>query len=192
MLALRDGDKPAVFVDLARATTAGQAFLLIVDGMGVSRPTALAETFGALGRPAQPAPDGDLLQLVRTIGRAPASLLLLDEPPGGDEGHRIFGRLRDELWQLDHQWVVAASPDRASSLDRPPANAFFEVRLELGAIDQARQRTMLERRLPDVPSTAIEGLVGQVERPRELVRLARESLLQDSEVSEVVWQIDST
>ena len=84
-------------------------------------------------------PDGDLLALISLLSSVEPSILLLDEPPGGDEGHRLFGRLRDELWQLDHQWVVAISRGAAPSMERPPANAFFEERVELEPLDHDRQ-----------------------------------------------------
>jgi hypothetical protein len=142
-----------------------------------------------MAMPAIRSPDGSLLDLVGAVGAAPPTLLLLDEPPGGDEGHRLFGRLRDELWQLSHQWVVAASPGVATALQRPPANAFFEIRVELDALDERRQRDLLERRLPDASSTLIDSLVGQVELPRELVTLARETALEGGAPGNAVQRI---
>jgi AAA domain-containing protein len=189
MVARREYDKQAVYVDLARASTAADALVVIADALGVARQSALAAGMTSLGRPARPSPDSDLLHLVRNIGAAPPTLLLIDEPPGGDEGHRLFGRLRDELWQLEHQWVVAASRSAASALQRPPANAFFEVRLELDALDEARQRQLLERRLPEVSDALVDGLLGRVELPRELITLARDALLEGRGPAEAAERI---
>lgn len=191
MLARGEYDKPSVYVDLARASTATEALVLIADALGVTRQSALAASMTSLGQPAQRAPDATLLHLVKAIGATAAKLLLLDEPPGGDEGHRLFGRLRDELWQLEHQWVVAASRSAATALQRPPANAFFEVRFELDAFDEERQRRLLERRLPDGPQALIEELVGRVELPRELIALARETVLEGGAPAEAAQRINS-
>jgi hypothetical protein len=191
MLARGEYDKPGAYVDLARASTAADALILIADALGVARQSAVTESITSLARPARLAPDALLLQLVRSIGSAPPRLLLLDEPPGGDEGHRLFGRLRDELWQLDHQWVVAASPGVATALQRPPANAFFEVRLVLDALDDTRQRRLLERRLPDASDELLDGLVGQVDLPRELVTLARETVLEGHGAEDVAQRISA-
>lgn len=179
MLARVDETRPAAYVDLSLASTAAEALVLVAEALAIPRPTALAASFSSLTRPALATPDTELLRRVENLRAAPPTLLLLDEPPGGDEGHRLFGRLRDELWQLDHQWVVAASPGAAAALQRPPANAFFEVRVTLDALDVARQRELLRRRLPDVPGTTIDGLVGRVELPREVISLAREAVLED-------------
>ncbi len=43
--------------------------------------------------------------------------------------NQLFGVLRDELWGVPIQWLVAVTPDEAPVLLRPPADAFFERRL---------------------------------------------------------------
>jgi energy-coupling factor transporter ATP-binding protein EcfA2 len=190
MLAQQPSTPSPVYIDLTRAATAVEALVVIADALGAPRPTALSTPMTSFSQPARQVPDSELLELVRSIGRAPAALLLVDDPPRGDEGHRLFGRLRDELWQLEHQWVVAASPGTAVALDRPPANAFFELRLELGGLDDEQQREMLRRRLPDQPGQTIEALIGRVDRPRELVALARNAILEGGSPTEAAAQIE--
>ena len=57
------------------------------------------------------------------------------------ECHELFGRLRDELWELQIQWVVAGS----SSLD-PPADTFFDVVVELVPFDHNGLEELVRRR----------------------------------------------
>ena len=47
-------------------------------------------------------------------------------------GAELFGALRDEVWQVEAQWLVTTSTAQAPSLLRPPADVFFETRIELG------------------------------------------------------------
>jgi hypothetical protein len=125
-------------------------------------------------------PSTALLALVRRLGEAPPALILADSPPGDGESHVLFGRLRDELWQLEHRWVVAAPDALRDELTRPPADAFFDVVLELGPLAPEAQRALLERRLgADAPFDP-ERLVGETDGlPRSLIRLAREAVLAD-------------
>ena len=55
--------------------------------------------------------------------------------------HELFGRQRDELWELPIRWVV-------SGRDRlvPPADAFFEMQLRLELLGSNELHEMLERR----------------------------------------------
>ena len=57
------------------------------------------------------------------------------------ECHELFGRLRDELWELQIQWVVAGS----SSLD-PPADTFFDDVVELVPFDHNGLEELVRRR----------------------------------------------
>jgi hypothetical protein len=130
---------------------------------------------------------GALLRLVRRLGEAPASLILVDSPPGEGHAHTLFGRLRDELWQQPHQWVVAANDVLRDELTRPPANAFFDVRFELAPLSSAEQRELLVRRLSSEPGVDVDALVGQTDGlPRSLLELARAAVLSGQPVDEVL------
>src|SRR6266566_214056 len=79
----------------------------------------------------RPAPQSQrLLELVSELDGALLRrkghwTVFLDELSAAETAHILFGRLRDEMWQLPLTWVVAAnSADRATFL-RPPADAFF-------------------------------------------------------------------
>lgn len=165
----------SVYVNLELAQTAEEALLLIADAMG--HPWGAPESYRS-GRGPDVTSSSALLQLVRYLGQAPPALILIDSPPGGGESHTLFGRLRDELWQLPHQWVVAASESLRDELTRPPANAFFDVQVQLEPLSLGRQRDFLERRLGGEPGIDIEPLLGETDGlPRSLLQLARTAVL---------------
>jgi Cdc6-like AAA superfamily ATPase len=56
----------------------------------------------------------EVLRLVRELAanaEGRKACVLLDDP-GPDSAHRLFGRLRDELWQTELRWVVAGDNAR--------------------------------------------------------------------------------
>ena len=56
--------------------------------------------------------------------------------------HELFGRLRDELWELPIQWVVTGT---SASLDAP-ADTFFDAVVELMLLDEECLRELVNRR----------------------------------------------
>lgn len=115
----------------------------------------------------------ELPGLVATLREAVPSgrrVVLVDEL-GADVGSTLFGRLRDELWQLPLSWVVAVTEDDSGALRTPPADAFFEEVITLEGLSWDEQRKVLEARLGS------EGamLAAQIDEgnPRRLLMLAR-------------------
>ena len=80
----------------------------------------------------------------------PLHVVLVDDVDRKD-CHELFGRLRDGLWELPIQWVVAGA---SSSLD-PPADTFFDVVVELLPFEQEDLRDLL--RLRAASGTPEEG-----------------------------------
>ncbi len=180
-----DDERPAVYVDLGPAQDAGQALMVIAEALD-PRWAAFGDTLRSSLIP-ETTPSGALLRLARRLGEAPPSLLLIDSPPGEGNSHTLFGRLRDELWQQDHQWVVAANDLLRDELTRPPASAFFDVHLELAPLSAAEQREFLARRLAGEPDVEIDAMVGQTDGlPRSLLQLARAAVLSAEPVSEIL------
>lgn len=176
--ARRQEDRPpAVYVDLGPAQNEVHALTVIADALG-QRWSAFGDQLRSAVLP-ETTPSGALLRLARRLGEAPPSLLLIDSPPGEGHAHALFGRLRDELWQQGHQWVVAADEMLRDELTRPPANAFFDVRLQLGALSEDQQREFLARRLASEPASVdIDAIVGKTDGlPRSVLALAREAVL---------------
>jgi hypothetical protein len=172
---------PAVYVDLGPAQDVGQALMVIADALG-QRWGAFGDTLRSSLVP-ETTPSGALLRLARRLGEAPASLILVDSPPGEGHAHTLFGRLRDELWQQDHQWLVAANDVLRDELTRAPASAFFDVQLDLAPLSAAEQRQFLTRRLAEEPKVDIDAIVGQTDGlPRSLLELARAAVLSSEPV----------
>lgn len=173
----QDDAQPAVYVDLGPAGNETDALDLITDALG-RRWSAFGDQLRS-NAPPETTPSGALLRLARRVGEAPASLLLIDSPPGHGHAHVLFGRLRDELWQQGHKWVVAADEMLRDELTRPPASAFFDVRLELSALSEEQQRKFLSLRLAKEQGFVdIESIVGKTDGlPRSVLTLAREAVL---------------
>lgn len=172
-----DFGRPSVYVDLGPAQTAEDSLLLVTDALG--HPWGTPESFRSSLVQQRITPSAVLLQLVRYLGKAPPSLILVDSPPGNGESHTLFGRLRDELWQLPHQWVVAANEVLRDELTRAPASAFFDVQLQLRPFSVDQQRDLLERRLHgEEPRIDIDAMLGQTDGwPRSIIQLARTAVL---------------
>jgi Cdc6-like AAA superfamily ATPase len=180
-----DDPRPSIYVDLGPAKSAVEALTVIADALG--------QRWGAFGDAVRSSllpettSSGAMLRLARRLGEAPPSLILIDSPPGEGHAHTLFGRLRDELWQLGHQWVVTADDALRDELTRPPAGAFFDVQLELGSLSEAEQLQFLQLRLKDEPGVDFGAMVGQTDGlPRSLLSLARESVLSSRRVDDVL------
>ena len=91
-----------------------------------------------------------LRRAVGPIGGEPFHVVLVDDLDR-KACHELFARLRDGLWDLPIQWVVAGS---ASSLD-PPADTFFDAVVELLPFDHEGLRDFV--RLRATSGTPEEG-----------------------------------
>lgn len=110
----------------------------------------------------------DLTRRLRTDPSQRHVVLLDDADPR--LANQLFGVLRDELWGLPVQWVVAVTPDDAPVLLRPPADAFFERRVELPPLTAAEAEELIALRL----GHPVQVPAGQEEwTPRDALDLAR-------------------
>ncbi len=178
---------PVVFVDGSRASTAVQALAVVIEAIEapMTQPFSMSALVEGLRPPptrAAYSPDAELLRLVEALGRVEPRVILLDEAPGAEEAHRLFGRLRDALWQTGHQWVVATTVSTARDLSRPPADAFFEVRLAIEELNDDDQLELLRRRVTEQELQEIAPMVVQAPAtPRQAISLARQALLDDGD-----------
>lgn len=183
-LDLREHETPAVFVDGKLATDAYSFLELIRYQLGQA-PNLLEVVRDRYARAFQPRPNLgqatmvlDLIDSLRDpIGDQPRTVLLIDGVPSAEEAHTLFGRLRDELWQLPFSWIVAADERDRAALLRPPADAFFDRRITLTPLDDREQLRLLRKRV-DVHDD--EALAPMFEasggNPRRLLALARDAL----------------
>ncbi|MGH2855196.1 MAG: ATP-binding protein [Solirubrobacteraceae bacterium] len=119
-----------------------------------------------------------LVRSVRHLAQAPESVILLDDPLNADGAYELFGRLREELWALPHQWVVALRSNQSSALRRPPADAFFSETIEIPPLDEKEIEQMLHQGLDPEEAQLVlaNGARPLMDYPREVARFARQVL----------------
>lgn len=104
---------------------------------------------------------------------APA-VVFLDGAAAG-LAHALFGQLRDELWSLPIIWVVSGDEAERAGYLRPPADAFFDERIQIASMSPEHARELLRLRFDRPPSKAsLRRIVDSTDRtPRALVAGAR-------------------
>jgi len=170
-----------------RRSQALQALGLDEDfDMGFNRPPSWDQT-------------GDVQQPLEVIRQIQGDLgperriVLCDEPPA-KVAHTVFGRLRDELWQLPITWIVSGNESDENDYLTPPADAFFERVVRLSGLTEEEQRHLIEIRAGDDAAVLDRLLGASGQTPRDLIRVARASLEegQDSEtVSKAMAALDA-
>lgn len=95
-----------------------------------------------------------------------------DVPP--EAGMELFGRHRDELWAVPATWLVTVSTAHAAALLRPPADVFFEVRVDLPPLSEREAEVLLRNRIGDGIDLDLNRVVAAAQgNPRRLIELAR-------------------
>jgi hypothetical protein len=136
---------------------------------------------------ARPTP-GDtqtLLAQLRAIGRILPEdgrrVVLVDEMPSPQSAHTLFGRLRDELWELPLVWVVTADERDAGVYHEPPADAFWQRVVMIPELAADAATELLLRRLDNtaLPPEVVEQLVSTAGgNPRRLITLAHQVVVE--------------
>src|SRR5712691_10564625 len=189
---LRPIGYPPTFVDAAPATSVEDLLDLIrwrLDHAAVASAADLAP------RPANQEILGEAARLTRLLstlgtGASPDDrrVLLIDEPPSGEVGHTLFGRLRDELWQLPFLWIVAVDNYERAALTRPPADAFFPVTVEVGPLSDSDSLELLRKRLDASATPDLQRIVGIAHgSPRRLLALARDLVINERTIDELLY-----
>lgn len=115
-------------------------------------------------------------------------VVLIDSIARPEVVQGLFGRLRDEVWQLPITWIVAGYRSARSRYLETPADSFFDAVVELGELSVDEATELLRRRARSAP---IDDPVGEVllgvaaalgqqvspRTPRNLLAAAREVLL---------------
>jgi adenylate kinase family enzyme len=123
-----------------------------------------------------------LIQAVRRLGSYGETAILIDGPIKAAIVYELFGRLREELWALPHQWVLACRTDQSAPARKPPADAFFSQIVEMPSFTRPQINEMLEKALSDDELSTVRGSLdarGETllsESPRHVVSLARRAL----------------
>lgn len=184
LLDLRNRGHAAIFID-GKLPSDAFSFLELVRfqlGDAPNLPQAVKETYAKAFTPRPNLGEaGRLLDLIESM-KSPAAkpeitTLFVDGLPSPEVGHSLFGRLRDELWQLPFNWVIATDDRERASLMEAPADAFFDRLIDLRPMSGEEQVSLLARRDIDIDPTSLPPLLQASEgNPRMLLAVAREAV----------------
>jgi len=179
-LGLRDAREPVCFVSASEIDQPDQAAAAIYRAAGDAGWLESVDE-DLLAAAAHGEDPFVTTQLLRALEQAPAGGRMLVDDITASAGHGLFGRSRDELWQLPLRWGVSIDAQQAAGLLTPPADSFFERQVPLEPLDPVERRQVLERRIDD-SDTGAELSDRQVDElaelgpsnPRRLITFARE------------------
>jgi Cdc6-like AAA superfamily ATPase len=174
---LREEEFPAVGVDAGSAEGTHDLIRLIAAALG-RRFHLPAHEFDArnLGEARAVLHELRLLRPEEPPARH-RTAILLDLPAAVKEVHQLFGRFRDELWQLPFTWIVAAPDELRVELLTPPADAFFEEVIQLRPLTTQQQQQLIDLRLdPRERVFRWEPEADGEPNPRRLLEVVRESV----------------
>lgn len=144
---LREQEGIVAWVNPALAGDAADLLELAADA--VARATQRGARSSALQKPTifEGDPEGPtrLLRALDLIPGSPKVTIIIDGIVDVDVAYDVFGRLRDQLWLLEHQWILSTTPERAAGIRTPPADAFWDAIVEVGPMEQDEVREMIER-----------------------------------------------
>jgi hypothetical protein len=212
---LREQGRAAFYVSAVRAESLAEALDAIRIGVLGRRQGYTAEEPGELdmdalmGRPRMPkteprtlhfAGDPDPLANLRFVGAtlleaqesSEKSMVLLDDVRDSALVHSLFGRYRDEVWEVPIRWVVAGQTSRRSHYLEPPADAFFDTEVTLEPLGETAAGHLVSTRLrgaapadDDAANRIRAQLTEIIERgggnPRRLLAAARDATLRTPE-----------
>lgn len=119
------------------------------------------------------------LDAVRELNRLASMCILVDGPLPMPIVRELFGRLRDELWAGEHRWVLATSLLLSAAARLPPADAFWDRRVEIPPLRGEEVEELLRRGLDEHERADLMDagwLPPKGPTPREVVREARAAL----------------
>jgi energy-coupling factor transporter ATP-binding protein EcfA2 len=164
---------------------------------------ATEDSDGPEGVDLLPRGDSDQLEgayrtLADAAGALPDGVVIILDGLASTLVHEVFGRLRDEMWALQLQWVVTGNIEEKAILLAPPADAFFEQILTLAPLTRPEVQELLALRDPEgdlgpeVRALIAERSAGNVGRALVLARQALVSLDPVSELNRgsVIEQIE--
>lgn len=172
-----------------------------VHGPRVVNPLAPFDPAAGIRPRAVPSPNAKLRSLGSGIEGRP--VLLVDEIEDPELAYRLFGRLRDEVWELPFVWIISGDSEARSTYLRPPADAFYDVVVDLGELTQSAARELVKRRLvgadgdlaPQV--AAVEVSLSQLVdctdpcTPRALLAAARQAVMSTGSPDDTIGAMSS-
>jgi hypothetical protein len=113
-------------------------------------------------------------------------LVIVVDDVDAPAGHELFGRWRDELWELGALWVVCCRPETAAVLTQPPADAFFERTVHVGPLGVRSGADLLQRRHRISQADALRIADAAQGNPRRMLDAARQHWVEGTPVKEVL------
>jgi energy-coupling factor transporter ATP-binding protein EcfA2 len=198
--------RPSAVVDGRAAGSTSEFLALLRDQLGAwptvrlsEAASTVASAFVGLAHDPQvavrpsPGETQALLSQLRELGQSlPAekkSVVFVDEMPSPESAHTLFGRLRDELWELPLVWLVAVDERDVGLYREPPADAFWQRVVSIPALDADSAAELLRRRLdPDqLPDSVLAQLVEAAGgNPRRLIALAYDVVVEGADPASVI------
>ena len=193
---LQDDGCPNHYVRAAQAKKLGELLTVIRIAVKGRRAPTLIDPLHGL----QTGGDPDPLREIRNLPTAVLEpgdhrpTIILDEMHKPELVHELFGRYRDDLWEMPFRWVVCGLATRHSDYLEPPADSFFDTTLTLGPLGNLSSTELLKSRLAQAGTNDSKAcwrinseLSSIVERgggnPRQLLAAARAAVLRSAEES---------
>lgn len=140
--------------------------------------------------------------LLRSLGREVPDrpTIALDGDLDPEVHWQLFGRHRDDLWELPFHWLVAAPATDLPQYVRPPVDSFFDAQVVIRPLTDADAAQLILRRAEN-PGPADEAAVAKLARqleliveraegnPRLLLAAARGVILDDAATSAAKYQL---
>lgn len=201
-----EGKSPSPVVDGRAADSIGEFLTLVRDALKAWTTLPLNEALSRIGTTAmnfpsfltvsnRPSPSDTqtLFAQLREIGNklddGERRVVFVDEMPSAEAAHTLFGRLRDELWQLPIVWVVAVDERDVGMYRTPPADAFWQRVENIPAFDDNAMADILVRRLGAdlLPAGTVDELIRAADgNPRKLITLAQQVVVDGAEIGGVL------
>jgi energy-coupling factor transporter ATP-binding protein EcfA2 len=177
---LREGGETVVFADATAASDVFELLSRIRSAFPGGEPSPLVSgmqyAIGALGPRESPVAGASRAVAVQldAIASEEPTTILLDASAAAEAVYDLFGRLRDQLWQQPHRWVVAIGENEVATVMRPPADAFFDQAPTLEDWSVNGLAEMLHRRARDeedaIPALVSSAAAAGEGNPRKAVR----------------------
>lgn len=182
-LKLRQQDSSVIYIDGRLSEELDEILDNLRIKLGIKWPPAFHTSFDFL-KPSfdgpQPPKSGasaeQTMRLLIDSMDADNRWIVLMDSPAREIAHTLFGRLRDNVWQLPITWIVSADSSASDAFRRAPADAFFEHVERIADIGSSEAQEILIRR------GVAEGIARQVSKnettPRLVLDFARRSILE--------------
>lgn len=187
-LTLRNHGERVVYVDATAVAEPLELVFRVRDalkgrpGLAQTAPGTVSRSLAQVTGEQLPPPGGVSRLLYDTLvglgEEVEPTIILLDATAAAQALYGVFGRMRDTVWQLPHRWLIAIdNEDRATAL-RPPADAFFDIVIELRPLPIERLMTILHNRTDELPPRLLSQIAADARgNARAAIRAANNALV---------------